>query len=215
MTRVGWDGSRFLSVHFWNRGAYDQAIAAGQRALALATACGEVVLQALANLGLGFTYHAQGDYHRAIDCLGQTVAALEGVRRHERFGQVQLLPVLSHAYLATCHAELGLFAEGRAFGEEGLRIAEAAAPRQPDVCLVGVVCCPSTKGTCAGRSLLERAMGICYDTDLPVYFPLMAAAFGATYMGGRDADAVPLLTQALEQTMARDMAGWQALCSLP
>ena len=41
--------SRFLSVHFYNRGAYDQAIAAGQRALALATASGEVVLQALAN----------------------------------------------------------------------------------------------------------------------------------------------------------------------
>ena len=31
-------------------GAYDQAIAAGQRALALATAGGDVVLQALANL---------------------------------------------------------------------------------------------------------------------------------------------------------------------
>ena len=87
--------SRFLSVHFWNQGAYDQAIAAGQRALALATAGGEVVLQALANLGLGFTYHAQGDYHRAIDCLGQTVAALEGARRHERFGQVQLPAVFS------------------------------------------------------------------------------------------------------------------------
>ena len=58
-------------------------------------------------------------------------------------------------------------------------------------------------------------MGICYDTDLPVYFPLMAAAFGQPTLGGRDADAVPLLTQALEQTMARDMVGWQALCSLP
>ena len=146
--------SLFLSVHFWNQGAYDQAIAAGQRALALATAGGEVVLQALANLGLGFTYHAQGDYRRAIDCLGQTVAALEGARRHERFGQVQLPAVLSRAYLATCHAELGMFAEGRAFGEEGLRIAEAAA--HPGslmfASLGGRSAVPPPRATCPGRS---------------------------------------------------------------
>ena len=37
-------------------GAYDQAIAAAQRALALATASGEVVLQALARLLLGLAY---------------------------------------------------------------------------------------------------------------------------------------------------------------
>ena len=49
--------------------------------------------------------------------------------------------------------------------------------------------------------LLERAVGICQDADLPVYFPWMAAALGAAYtLGGRVADAVPLLTQAMEQT---------------
>src|SRR4029453_15678576 len=42
-----------LSVHFRIMGAIDQAIVAGQRALALATASGDVVLQALANLRLG------------------------------------------------------------------------------------------------------------------------------------------------------------------
>src|SRR5262249_10163433 len=41
--------SVFLSVHFYVMGAHDQAIAAAQRVLALATAGGEVVLQALAN----------------------------------------------------------------------------------------------------------------------------------------------------------------------
>ena len=37
-------------IHFYSMGAYDQAIAAAQRALALATAGGDVVLHALANL---------------------------------------------------------------------------------------------------------------------------------------------------------------------
>ena len=49
--------------------------------------------------------------------------------------------------------------------------------------------------------LLERAMGLCQDADLPVFFPWMAAALGAAYtLGGRVADAMPLLTQAMEQT---------------
>ena len=77
----------FCHDHFYFMGAYDQAIAAAQRALALATASGDVVLQALANQYLGFAYQAQGDYRRAIDCLRQTVASLDGARRHERFGQ--------------------------------------------------------------------------------------------------------------------------------
>ena len=39
---------------------------------------------------------------------------------------------------------------------------------------------------------------------------------GAAYtLAGRVADAVVLLTQALEQTMATDMLGYQALCTLP
>src|SRR5439155_27027237 len=63
--------SVFLSVHFFLMGAHDQAIAAGQRALALATAGGDVILQALAHQYLGIAYHRQGDYRRAIDCLEQ------------------------------------------------------------------------------------------------------------------------------------------------
>jgi len=42
----------------------------------------------------------------------------------------------------------------------------------------------------------------------------VAAALGSAYiLAGRVADAMPLLTQALEQTMAT-MIGLQALCSL-
>ena len=89
--------SVFLSTHFYHRGAYDQAIAAGQRALALATASGDVVLHALANQYLGIAYQAQGDYRRAIDCFRQTVASFDGARRHERFGQVILPAVHSRA----------------------------------------------------------------------------------------------------------------------
>jgi tetratricopeptide (TPR) repeat protein len=63
---------------------------------------------------------------------------------------------------------------------------------------------------------LERALGICQEEHLAIFFPRMAAALGAGYtLSGRVADAVALLTEAMEQTMAMDMAGFQALCSLP
>ena len=172
--------SRSLSVHFWNRGAYDQAIAAGQRALALATASGEVVLHALANLGLGFTYYAQGDYHRAIDCLGQTVVSLDGAQRRERFGQVFLPAVLSRTYLAWCHAELGTFAEGRTLGEEGLRIAEAVDhPASLMVASWGIgLAGPPPRRPAQGAPPARTGYGHLSGRGPPALFPLDSCGLG-------------------------------------
>jgi tetratricopeptide (TPR) repeat protein len=58
-------------------------------------------------------------------------------------------------------------------------------------------------------------VGICQDADLPIYFPEMAGALGAAYtLGGRVADAVALLTQALEQLTATEAVVFQTLCRL-
>jgi tetratricopeptide (TPR) repeat protein len=209
--------SLFLSLHFSNRGAYDQAITAAQRALALATAGREVVLQALANRYLGIAYHAQGDYRRAIDCFRQTVAALEGARCYERFGLLLLPSVHSRAVLAECHAALGTFTEGRALGEEGLRIAEVVAHPVSLMWAYQEIGLLSLRQGDLPRALLllERAMGICHEAELPIYFPWMAGALGAAYsLGGRVADAVPLLTQAMEQAIATEMVRYQSFCSL-
>ncbi len=209
--------SLFLSENFRFMGAYDQAIAAAQRALALATAGGDVVLHALANQRLGQAYQAQGDYRRAIDCLGQTVASLDGAQRHERFGQVILPAVLSRAYLAWCHAELGTFAEGRTLGDEGLRIAEEVDHSGSLMYAYhGIGLLALRQGDLPrALPLLERAMGICQDADLPLFFPWIAAALGAAYaLAGRVADAVPLLTQAMEQATATETVVHQALCRL-
>jgi tetratricopeptide (TPR) repeat protein len=199
--------SRFLSNYFNSIGAHDQAVAAGQRALACAMASGDAVLHALANYYLGLAYQAQGDYRRAIDCHGQTVAALDGARRHERFGQVILPAVQSYARLAVCHAELGTFAEGRTLGDEGLRIAEAVDhPASLMIASWGVGLLSLRRGDLP-RALhrLEQAVGICQNADLRFWFPLMAAALGAAYtLAGRVADAVPLLTQAIEQRTATE-----------
>jgi class 3 adenylate cyclase/tetratricopeptide (TPR) repeat protein len=208
---------QFLSEHFRPMGAYDQASTAARRALALATASGEVALQAQANQRLGAAYLAQGDYRRAIDCLRHSVAGFDTVQPREYFGQVILPTVLSRVYLVWCHADLGTFAEGRVLGEEGCRIAEALDhPASLMYASWGIGLLFLRKGELPGSlPLLERAVGICREIDLPIYFPRMAAALGAAYtLAGRIADAVPLLTQAMEQTTAPEMAGFRALCSL-
>jgi class 3 adenylate cyclase/DNA-binding winged helix-turn-helix (wHTH) protein/tetratricopeptide (TPR) repeat protein len=210
--------SRFLSRHFYLIGAYDQAIAFGQRALALATSGGEDVPLALVNQFLGDAYEAQGDYRQALDCLRQTVAFFDGAQRHERFGHVILPAVLSRAWSAICHAELGLFAEGRAFGEAGVRIAEVVDhPGSLMWAYYGLGRLSLRQGD-VHKALprLERAVSICQDADLPFYFPWMAAALGAAYtLARRVANAVPLLTQALEQATATEIVAYQALCRLP
>jgi class 3 adenylate cyclase/tetratricopeptide (TPR) repeat protein len=204
----------FLSNHYYFMGVYDQAIAAAQRALALATARGDAVLHGLAHRFLGFAYHAQGDYRRAIDCHRQTITSLGDARRHERFGQITLPAVTARAFRAWCHAELGLFAEGSVLGDEGLRIAEAVAhPGSLLLVLWGVGLLALRRGD-VPRALpvLERARGICQEADLPIFFPWVATALGAAYtLAGRLADAQPLLTQALEQSMATSAAAFQTL----
>jgi tetratricopeptide (TPR) repeat protein len=207
----------FLSNYFYIMGAYDQAIDAAQHALALATTSGDAVRHALAHFRLGRAYQAGGAYRRAIDCFEQVAAFFEGKRRHERFGQVFLPAVRSRISLATCHAELGTFVEGRALGDEGLRVAEAVDhPASLMFAHWGIGVLSLRQGDLS-RALprLERAMEICQQVDLPVYFPRIAAALGAAYtLSGRIADAVPLLTQALDQTTATETVIFQALCHL-
>jgi tetratricopeptide (TPR) repeat protein len=209
--------SLFLSRYFTAIGAYDQAIASSQRVLASAAASGDIVLHAQVNQRLGIAYAYQGDYRRAIDCYRQTMASLDGPRRHERFGLAVLPAVSSRAWPAWCHAELSTFAEGRVLGEEGLRIAEAVShPASLVVALWGSGLLALRQGNLPrALPLLERGAGLCQDTDLSAYFPRIAAALGAAYvLAGRVADAVALLTPATEQTVATAIVEVQALCRL-
>ena len=206
--------SRFLTDHFRLTGAYDQAIATAQRTLALATVDGEVVRHAV-HWYLGEVYAAQGDYHRALDYMGQAAAFFSGARRHERFGHVILPAVLSRAGLAWCHAELGTFAEGRALGEEGLRIAEEVAHPASLMyaCWGGGLLALRQGDLPRALSLLERAVSLCQEVAFSLYFPMMAATLGEAYtLDARITDAGPLLTQTIEQSTARENVYFETFC---
>jgi tetratricopeptide (TPR) repeat protein len=206
--------SLFLSVYFRDKGAYNQAIAYAQRALTLTTAGGDVVAHGLAHYYLGVATVMQGDSRRAIDCFRQAIACFDAAPRRERVvGQLVLPAVLSRAWLAVGHAELGMFAEGRARGEEGLRMAEAAGhPASLVRALWGIGSVFLYQGDLR-RSLLllERAMGLYQNPGFRVEFITLAPALGAAYtLAGRVADAVALLTQAVEQGSALGSISGQA-----
>jgi tetratricopeptide (TPR) repeat protein len=145
------------------------------------------------------------------------VASLEGTRRHERFGRPRPPALDAYVGLARCQAEWGTFAAGSTLGEEGLRIAE-------------VVDHPTSRMMTSWQSgwlflrqgdlpralpLLERAVALCQDADILVFFPLTAAALGVAYtLDGRMAEAMPLLTPAMEQATAMALIRAQALCGL-
>jgi tetratricopeptide (TPR) repeat protein len=104
-----------------------------------------------------------------------------------------------------------MFLEGRAVAEEALRIAEAVAHHTSlMIAYRALGLLALRQGDTGALVLLERAVTICQDADLPVYFPWMAATLGAAYtLARRVDDAVPLLTRALKQTtaMERDALG--------
>jgi tetratricopeptide (TPR) repeat protein len=207
-----------LSHYFhMNTRMHDQANAVAQRALALAMASEDVVLQGMAHHHLGLVHWPRGDYRRAIGHCTQAVASFDGTQRHERFGGMLPPTVGSRVVLAWCHAELGTFAEGRALGEEGLRIAEEMEhPTSLVFAYAGIGWLALRQGNVPrALSLLERAVGLCQEADLPALFPGMAMSLGAAYiLAERVTDAVSLVMQAFEQFTAMNILGQQTRCCL-
>jgi tetratricopeptide (TPR) repeat protein len=183
---------------------YTNAIASGQRALALAAASGDSGTQIWAQNYLGLVYFIQGNYRQAIDAFRRTIAALEGEQQYERSGQNVPPAVFARTFLSLCLAEMGTFVEGRAVGDAVLRMAEVI--NHP----VSLVSAYRGIGQLAFRQgnlpqalvVLERAASLCEDAELPFHFSLLAPALGAAYvLCGRMDEAMQLLERMLEQTV--------------
>ena len=114
-----------LTFAYWLAGDYQRAIAPGRRAIAIARVLDDFAPHVRAMLFLGQVYLALGDYAHAEDCFRQNIACLTEELRHNLLGMPGLPAVLSRAWLAWGLAELGAFAEGQAYCEEAMQVAEA------------------------------------------------------------------------------------------
>jgi tetratricopeptide (TPR) repeat protein len=199
--RLGWICCH-LCNYFYRTGAHDQALAAGQRALSLATACGDGTLQAMTQFNLGVAYFFLGDYAQAIDLLRQNMVLLVGERRYERVRRSLNISVLSHMLVVRSLAERGAFAEGIAHGEEGVRIAETVdLPGSLVRMYWGVSHLYLRKGDFQKAiPRLERGMRLCQEANIPVFFPTLASGLGYAYaLSGLVAEALAMLEQAVAQ----------------
>ena len=109
--RLGWLAC-YLCFHFSVMGEHDRAMAAGQRALALATTSGAFDVQVVAQTYLGIVYYAVGDYRQALDVARRVIALLTGELLYARFGLPVLPAVLSRSYAATESGRTGGLCRG-------------------------------------------------------------------------------------------------------
>jgi tetratricopeptide (TPR) repeat protein len=191
-----------LCFSFTVMGEHDRAIAAGQRALTLATTSGAFDVQVNAQNNLSVAYLAAGDYRQVLDVAPQMIAVLTEDRLAERFGLPICPGLIGRGYVAMCLAELGDFAEGAGRGEEAVRLAEAVA--QPNSLVVvqwSVGLCYRRQGVLQQAILLlERSLALAQHADLPLQFPQSASFLSAAYaLAGRVAEALPLLDQMRER----------------
>ena len=144
-------------------GEHDRAIAASQRALALATASGACDVQEAAQSRLSQVYYAGGDFQQALDAARQAMAVLTGELHYARLGTVTLPAMASRCHVAICLAELGSFTEGRIVAEEAVRIAEEAEqPYSIAAALLFVGLLSHRQGdTHRAIPALERSLALC------------------------------------------------------
>jgi tetratricopeptide (TPR) repeat protein len=194
-------GELYLSIIHacWSMGEYDDAMAYSQRTQALAAASGNGFEQAVANGLLGTVYFSLGDYRRAIAVLRQFIASLTGELLYRRFGAL-IHSVRARAWLVSCLAELGEFAEGCAWGEEAVRIAKEAA--NPS----GAIFAQSRLGHLVlQQGALERALAVlepvyahCRAADIPLFLSGITVDLGLAYaLSGRAAEALHLIDQVM------------------
>lgn len=195
--RLGW-ASAYLSQYLWRMGDPRRAEEMGQRALSIASACGDFALGVVANFFLGQGYFNVGDYARASEHCRRNVKVLEGEHALERFGLTGLPSVLSRIWLAWSLAERGEFAEAIGPAEEALSIAEAAgqAYSVAATCLaIGQV--QLVRGALAEAiSALERCADLCRTWNLRLILPTTTALLGLAHAScGRVAEALPILEE--------------------
>ncbi len=187
----------FMLQHFRLKGDLARAVESGERALAIAERLDDSALRVLANAFLGSVYTARGDYRKAADIL-RTCAKSSGTLIRQDHYIAGLVPVFWRVYLVSCLAEVGDFTEGIGYGEEGMRLAEAADHQYGLVFACwGLGTLTLLKGDVAQAvALLERGLALCRSLKVPLAFPPLASSLGAAYsLSGRSSDAILLLEE--------------------
>jgi len=191
-----------------NRQDYEPALAYCQRAHAVATALGDVELQLEVIHETGVLYHNLGDYRQAIEYAQQSLTILQGEPRSQFFGLANP-SVIIRTFMVLYLSELGAFADGIAYGNEALQIAEAVDRLYDRVAAYWRVGSLYVRQGTLHQAipLLERGMALSQEADFPFYYRMAATYLALAYaLAGRAADALPWLGQIEGNSVVRGEA---------
>jgi tetratricopeptide (TPR) repeat protein len=178
---------------------YEAALAYCQRAHAIATALGDVDLQVWVNNDMGQIYTNLGDYRQAMEYLQQVLTALPGEQRSQSFsGIVILRSIVARVHMMQCLRELGRFADGVAYGDEALQVAEAGGRPDDRLAVYSVVGYLHVHQGILHQAipLLERAVALSQDANIPIFYSISAPFLALAYaLVGRATDALAVLGQ--------------------
>jgi tetratricopeptide (TPR) repeat protein len=195
-----------IAHHGWLTGETAQALAYGQRALALAAALGDRGLQCAAQYPLGRTYFDIGDYQQAIATCRQVLPFFTEARLPGQAHRWVTTAVMSRVCLGLCLAEQGEFAEGLGHATAARHLAETAEHPYGRICAAfGMGGVYLTQGALdQAIDALEHSLGLYQRWESPLVFPWIAAQLGYAYvLAGRVPAGLPLLEQAVQQVTAR------------
>ena len=188
---------------------YEPALTYSQRTHAIATALGDVQLQLEGTLAMAWINYNLGEYRQAMEHLQQALMTLQGESHSQSFGLAHLRGLnpgnrsgnrllVTRTWMVLCLSELGAFAEGVAYGNEALQIAEAV-DRPYDYlnfyCRMGYL--HVRQGILhQAIALLKPGVTLGQEADIPLFYRLNAVYLALAYaLAGRATDALPLLGQ--------------------
>src|SRR5262249_44239445 len=119
--------SGYLCIYFSTRGEHERAIAAGQRALALARTSGGFGVQGSTQAPFGGGFLASGGFRQGLAMAGRVIALTPSELCSARFGLAIVPAAVFRGFVAWGLAELGDFAAAAGMGEDAVRLGEAVA----------------------------------------------------------------------------------------
>jgi tetratricopeptide (TPR) repeat protein len=194
--------SAYLADYFRQGGEHERAIAAGERALAIARRLGDLTLEVASNTYLGHACQNTGHYRRAITLFRRNAELTAGDLARETFGLPFVSSVQSRAWLAGCLNELGEFAEGMELAEQAIAIAERVDHPASLATACSVLGNLHLRMDEAARALpfLERGHALSQAGHLNIWLPNAESWLGLACMRlGRVDEGLRLLHSAVER----------------
>jgi tetratricopeptide (TPR) repeat protein len=113
----------FLTVVLSNMGQLDEAAAVGARSEAIAQRTGNLQLKIITRSNFAEPFYLRGEYERAVEIAGASLAVLPSESAHEYFGMAVPPSVFARGWLVMSLAALGRFQEAADHADQMIKLA--------------------------------------------------------------------------------------------